>query len=40
MTRTRRLRRFLLYPTACIVLATVALVLPLRWLPPVTTSFM
>lgn len=40
MTRTRRLRRFLLCLTAGIVLATVALVLPLRWLPPMTTSFM
>lgn len=40
MTRTRRLRRLLLRLTALCVLATVALVLPLRWLPPATTSFM
>ena len=43
MARARfryRILRFLLLTAACIVLLTLLLVLPLRWLPPLTTSFM
>lgn len=40
MGRRGNLRRFLVRTVAALLLATVALVLPLRWLPPLTTSFM
>ena len=43
MARARfryRILRFLLLTAACIVLLTLLLVLPLRWLPPLTSSFM
>lgn len=43
MARARfryRILRFLLLAAACVVLLTLLLVLPLRWLPPLTSSFM
>ena len=43
MARARfrdRILRFLLLAAAGFVLLTLLLVLPLRWLPPLTTSFM
>ncbi len=43
MARARfryRMLRFLLLAAACIVLLTLLLVLPLRWIPPLTSSFM
>jgi monofunctional biosynthetic peptidoglycan transglycosylase len=39
-TRTRRAAGLLLRVAAAVVLVTVLLVLPLRWLPPLTSSFM
>jgi monofunctional biosynthetic peptidoglycan transglycosylase len=39
-TRTRRAAGLLLRVAAAVVLLTVLLVLPLRWLPPLTSSFM
>lgn len=40
MARRRGLSRFLLRALGALLVLTVALVLPLRWLPPLTTSFM
>jgi len=40
MARSRRLGRFLLRALLLVLAVTVALVLPLRWLPPLTSSFM
>ena len=39
-TVVQRLRRFLVLGALGLVVATVVLVLPLRWLPPLTSSFM
>jgi monofunctional biosynthetic peptidoglycan transglycosylase len=40
MARRGNLRRILVRAVGTFLLATLALVLPLRWLPPLTTSFM
>lgn len=37
---SRRLRRFAVAAVLCVLTLTVLLVLPLRWLPPLTSSFM
>ncbi len=40
VTRRSRLWRFVLRPALAVVVLTVALILPLRWLAPLTSSFM